>query len=156
MRSDIQGRNQRKCRKKKPPSKYMLVSLNQVVDLTHLPSGYGTSHVPIQGLCDHCNQEMQESDGVVLICGHGYHHQCYNSLSMGCDFCEQYYKKGIFENVDSFVKRLCDDQGQLTVEDGWDNTEVDSTEDDDLPETVAEGEQAPSAFLEAIHAVESW
>ena len=42
---------------------------------------------------------------IVLICGHGYHLTCYDVLGKVCSYCENYYKKGIDENVKKIKQR---------------------------------------------------
>ena len=49
---------------------------------------------------------FRNDEGIVLICGHGYHINCYDMLEKRCKYCEDYYMKGISKNVDSFVERL--------------------------------------------------
>ena len=92
--------------KKSPP--YYLASLNCIVDIKCLSTGYHTSCIPSLNICDHCKEAFSDNvdDVIVLICGHGYHLTCYNTLERVCRYCENYYKKGIDENVKKFVKNL--------------------------------------------------
>jgi hypothetical protein len=66
---------------------------------------------------------------------------------MGCDFCEQYYKKGIFSNVDSFVRRLCDREVQVTPEDGCDDVEVYGVEEDEVSEDEDVGGESQLSWV---------
>jgi len=49
-----------------------------------LPSGYHTEHPPEKNKCDHCDDEfdpnLPEFDGEILICGHSYHYECFETL----------------------------------------------------------------------------
>jgi hypothetical protein len=56
------------------------------VDLRCLPTAYSTSHAPQPGLCDCCGLQLNNNDGFVLVCGHGYHLACYNKRCIGEDF----------------------------------------------------------------------
>ena len=97
---------------------YNLITLNKTVDLKLLPTGYHTSFPPSPNSCDHCKNALEDSNNVyILICGHGYHTECYDILENRCKYCEDYYKKEIFENVDSFLKRLNKGEDILTTED---------------------------------------
>ncbi|RHZ72469.1 hypothetical protein Glove_242g203 [Diversispora epigaea] len=82
---------------------YVITTLGEKVNLRRLPTGYSTSFLPQNGLCDCCKLPINETNGTTFICRHGYHLNCYNGK---CKYCEEFYKKGIFENVDSFLKRI--------------------------------------------------
>jgi len=88
-----------------PP--YYLASLNCIVDIKCLPTGYHTSYTPSINICDHCKEAFPNDtdDVIVLICGHGYHLTCYDVLGKVCSYCENYYKKGIDENVKKIKQR---------------------------------------------------
>jgi len=52
-----------------------------------------------------------------------------------CKYCEEYYKKGIFKNVDSFLERLNEGEDILTSEDVEEGScEEDREEDVSIPE----------------------
>jgi hypothetical protein len=52
-----------------------------------------------------------------------------------CKYCKEYYKKGIFKNVDSFLERLNEGEDILTSEDVEEEScEEDREEDVAIPE----------------------
>jgi hypothetical protein len=129
-------KNKNRIRKNNKFNTYKLEALNTTVDLRSLPTGYHTSSPPMPSSCDKCKQDLGCLNVSVLICGHGYHHECYQSLENRCKHCEEYYKKGVFENVNSFLKRLNQGGDILTSEDIEEESyEEESQEDIVMPET---------------------
>ncbi|CAJ0841430.1 5569_t:CDS:2, partial [Entrophospora sp. SA101] len=76
--------------KKVKNNTYKLPTLNAHIDLRSLPTGYHTSFPPNPELCDHCKKPFEDDDGIILICGHGYHANCYNKLHNRCGYCEEF------------------------------------------------------------------
>src|SRR6185437_8791386 len=103
----------KKITQKRKPEIYYFATLKEKVDTRHLPMAYSTSRPPSPELCDSCKLPLKHND-VVLICGHSYHTYCYSER---CVYCEEFYKKGIFENVNSFLKRIEKRADTLTSED---------------------------------------
>jgi len=129
-------KNKNRIRKNKKFNTYKLEALNTTVDLRSLPTGYHTSSPPMPSSCDKCKQDLGCLNVSVLICGHGYHHECYQSLENRCKHCEEYYKKGVFQNVNSFLERLNQGGDILTSEDIEEESyEEESQEDIVMPET---------------------
>jgi len=121
-----------KSKLENPPKKtYMLVTLDKIVDSRFLPAGYNTMYPPSINLCDHCRGLLETSNNneVVLICGHGYHASCYNELEKRCKYCEEYYIKGINDNVTKFIKRL-EEGPEILTNDDFDEVEVEEEEED--------------------------
>ncbi|RIB01282.1 hypothetical protein C2G38_2231332, partial [Gigaspora rosea] len=114
-------------KKKKLPTTYYLATLEKDVDLRHLPTAYSTAHPPRPELCDSCRCSLVDENGMVFVCGHGYHNNCYNGK---CKHCEKFYKKGIFKNVQKFLTRI--EKGADTL------TEEDLDDDNDDEENVEE------------------
>src|SRR5688572_19607388 len=59
--------------------------------------------------CDCCNRRFEindEHEGIMLICGHAYHHRCFGEKKNRCNYCLEFYKKGIVSNVKSYINRL--------------------------------------------------
>jgi len=111
---------------------YKLATLDKIVDTRLLPAGYSTLYPPSINLCDHCKDLLGVSpnSNEVLICGHGYHVNCYNELEKRCKYCEEYYIKGINDNVTKFIKRL--EKGpEILTDDDFDEVEEEEEEDDD-------------------------
>src|SRR6185369_754858 len=121
---------------KKKLTKYHLCTLNKMVDIKLLPSGYHTTHIPEMDKCDHCNDKfdpnLPEYDGEVLICGHSYHYECFEMLENSCGHCAEFYKKGIVDKVKSFVKRL--EKGEDTLTKNESENEQESIENIDINE----------------------
>ncbi|RHZ88621.1 hypothetical protein Glove_21g172 [Diversispora epigaea] len=122
-----------KRNKKQHPNIYTLATLEEEVDLRRLPTGYSTSYPPQQGLCDRCKLPFANEDGVTFICGHSYHTGCYDKK---CIYCEEFYKRGIFENVNSFLKRIEKGADTLTQEDLGDDDGNDIEEGEEQSEEI--------------------
>lgn len=138
-------------KKQKRLKAYQLTTLAEEVDLRHLPTAYSTSHPPQPGLCDKCGLQLS-NQGAVLACGHGYHPMCYGRR---CVYCEAFYKNGIFENVDSFLKRLQKGADILTQDDVDDNTNI-VEEVEDSEEVDVEQTDVSFALAAAIDNVNYW
>ena len=84
---------------KKKLTKYILCTLDKTVDIELLPSGYHTEHPPEKNKCDHCDDKfdpnLPEFDGEILICGHSYHYECFETLERSCIHCRKFYEDGI-------------------------------------------------------------
>jgi hypothetical protein len=140
---------------KKKIEKYFLATLNEKVNLKLLPTGYHTAHPPKQNHCDKCNNTFLPIDQeiIVLICGHSYHESCYSNLHFNCSHCTEYYKKGIFNNVDSFNSTLMEDKN-ITIED---DNELDETNDNEMDEeSEITQENVAAEYLAAINAISEW
>ena len=128
------------------------------MDLRCLPTAYSTAYPPQPGLCDSCKLPFIENDGIVLICGHAYHSVCYNRR---CTHCEEFYKKGIYENVNSFLKRVEKGANTFTLEDLDDDNDNSGDEDDDdiegeKGENSEEMLEILSRFTTEINKIDSW
>ena len=128
--------------KKSRNNSYKLPTLNANVDLRSLPAGYHTSFPPNPESCDRCIKPFENDEGIILICGHGYHETCYNELYKRCKHCEDFYKKGVFNNVDSFIKRLEKGEDILT--------------DDDLEEINTPNTNSNLNLENALELVKEW
>ncbi|RIB26708.1 hypothetical protein C2G38_2162653 [Gigaspora rosea] len=87
-------------------------------EFTAPPTAYSTTHPPRPGLCDSCGRSLVDNNGIVFVCGHGYHNDCYGGK---CKHCVEFYKKGIFKNVQKFLTRIKKGADTLTKEDLDDN-----------------------------------
>jgi hypothetical protein len=125
--------------------------LGEEVDLRYLPTAYNTSHLPKLGLCDTCGFPLNNDNSAILTCSHGYHVLCYSG---GCNYCENFYKNGIFENVNSFLKRLEKGAEILTQED-FDNVEIE-IEEEETEEIESKKTDISSLLIDAINKIESW
>ncbi|RIB30813.1 hypothetical protein C2G38_2151566 [Gigaspora rosea] len=142
-----------KASKKKSPEIYQLATLNEEVDLRYLPTAYSTSHPLHHELCDCCGLPLSNDNSMVYICSHGYHVACYNKK---CKYCKEYYKRGIFENVNSFLKRIEKGENKLTKED-LDDDENDIEEGvDEVSEEVEEALDTSSKLAAEIYNIEHW
>jgi len=139
------GKSGPKLKKKRQKLKvYHLATLGEDVDLRRLPTAYSSSYLPQPNMCDRCKHPFSEEDGMVLICGHGYHLTCYNRK---CNYCEEFYKKGIFKNVNKFLERL-EGEDKLTPEDFDDDENTEKEEEEETSEEI-EGISDISSILEA-------
>ena len=88
---------------------------------------------------------------MVFVCSHGYHNNYYNGK---CKHCEEFYKKGIFKNVQKFLTRI--EKGADTL------TEEDLDDDDDDEENVEEESEEveevdiSSKLIEEMNQIEYW
>ena len=130
------------------------------MDLRCLPTAYSTAYPPQPGLCDSCKLPLIEDNGTVFICGHAYHLVCYNGR---CIHCEEFYKKGIYKNVDSFLKRIEKGADNFTLEDLDDdgNNNNDYSGDDDMEgekdnEISEETLEILSRFTIEINKIDFW
>jgi len=134
---------------------YKLVTLDEIVDLRCLPTAYSTCTPPATDACDYCHQKLD--DGEVLVCGHGYHLECYQIMEYSCHHCEEYYKRGVYSNVNSFLNRLEKGPAVLTSEEQAD-IEENLAEDNETAEEVNLNkiQSTHVAFLNAINQVGTW
>lgn len=112
-------------------------ALDKTVDRRKLPTGYHTSSPPTPSSCDKCERDLGSLNVNVLICGHVYHHEYYQSWENRCKRCEEYYKKGILTNVKSFLERLNKGGDILTSEDIDEESHEEEGQEEDIimPET---------------------
>ncbi|CAG8793703.1 10893_t:CDS:1 [Racocetra persica] len=91
--------------KTKDNIKFSMATLDEIVNLNCLPTGYHTAHLPLLDSCDHCRIPIRYLTGKTYICGHSYHDKYYN-IHNGCKHCLEYYKKGITKQAKAFKKGL--------------------------------------------------
>lgn len=121
-----------------------------------MPTGYHTGHPPKPNVCDICDVNL-DSNSKVLICGHGYHQICYNNLRNRCNHCEQYYKRGVFDNVKSFLDRLQNGSNELTEEEQEDDDNVEEEQEEGAEEVDnSDFTTISSKLTNALLSVEQW
>ncbi len=142
-----------KLHKSKKKTQCQLATLGETVDLKYLPTGYSTNVSPLSDSCDHCHKKLD--DGEVLICGHGYHFECYQMMEYGCRHCEEYYKREIYSNVNSFLDRLEKGPNILTS-DKQDETPVE--EENEAVEEIEtnRSQEVHTEFINALNHVNTW
>ncbi|CAB4393527.1 unnamed protein product [Rhizophagus irregularis] len=143
--------NKTMAEKKKKLKGYKLATLGKEVDLRHLPTAYSTSHLPQLGLCDQCGLQLN-NNGEALACGHGYHPSCYGRR---CIYYENFYKNGIFENVNSFLKRIEKGKNTLTQDD-LDDENNEEEEEESSEEPVNEQADVSATLEAAINNINYW
>ncbi|CAG8739906.1 4692_t:CDS:2, partial [Gigaspora rosea] len=123
-----------------------------IVDIKCLPTGFSTNFPPLADNCDHCHNILNK--GEVLTCSHGYHYECYTPLHYGCRHCEEYYKRGIYDNVKKFVKRLEKGPNILTEEELREKEEPTQINDDsdDKMEQESFAAEVHNNFVNALEA----
>ena len=90
-------------------------------------------------------------NSVVLVCGHSYHLICYGRR---CIYCENFYKNGIFENVNAFLKRI--EKGMDTlIQDDLDD-ETNEEEEEETKETESEQTDISASLAMAINDINYW
>ena len=107
---------------------YDLPTLGKL-DTTSMPTGYSTP--PLSDGCDYCHVKLIVNEGIILICGHGYHIGCYNRMDNKCEPCLNYYKDGISKNVKSFLKCLNTETNEPIDELREPNDTVDEADSDE-------------------------
>ena len=136
--------------------------MNEVLDIKCLPTGYNTSHLSTPNTYDKCNHPLisydEWYDGEVLICGHRYHLDCFAQLNYRCKWCETYYKKGISDNIKSFIWWLEKGTNVLTNDDQDDeNTEEDIDTNDDVENVnIRDGKQVSIALNNSLNNINNW
>jgi hypothetical protein len=95
---------------------------------------------------------LNNDDVVPLACGHGYHSTCY---SRRCIYCENFYKNGVFENVNSFLKRIEKGKDILTQDD-LDDENNEEEEEESSGELVNEQSDISAALAAAIDNINHW
>ena len=101
------------------------------------------------------------SGGIVLICGHGYHLNCYSKMGGKCKYCLEYYKDGIWHNADAFVKRLNTNVDRLTTDDlNEDEQRYDASEEEDGEFSndlnIGERDSLTSNLQEKLGEINAW
>ncbi|CAG8547740.1 15538_t:CDS:2 [Funneliformis caledonium] len=121
------------CGKSKIEKKnqYKLATLEEIVDSKCLPAGYSTSVSPLPNACDHCKKKLD--DGEVLVCGHGYHFECYQKLEYSPNILTTEEKEG--ENVED-----------ITNEDDEKTEEIE----------INKSQQVYVAFINALNQIDTW
>lgn len=141
-------------------NKIYFAALNQNVKLKNLPTAFHTSFRPLIDGCDHCKQKFASNydpTGLVLICGHGYHLNCYNTIGRNCKYCLEFYENGITTNVKSYVNRLekeVENNNKILNEEIDDNNEDenDTSEIDAItPENIEIIEELENALNQIIN-----
>ena len=95
--------------------------LDEVIKIGTLPTGYHTKSPPNPNIfCDanNCNINIEIDQlqlyGKVLICGHGYHNECFQKMGFKCHHCLDYLIDGIDLLSSSYNNRL---ESQITKTD---------------------------------------
>jgi hypothetical protein len=100
---------------------YKFLVLDEVMKIGTLPTGYHTKNPPNSNIfCDaeDCNINIEIDQlhlyGKVLICGHGYHNECFQKMGFKCHHCLDYFMGGIDLLSSSYNDRL---ESQITKTD---------------------------------------
>jgi hypothetical protein len=116
-------------------------------------TGFKIDHVPADNRKSLSNllTPLINENSVTFICGHGYHTSCYNGK---CVYCEEFYKRGIFENVNAFLKRVEKGTDIFTHED-LDNEENDIEKEENQSEEIGMQDISNKLQIE-ISQIENW
>ena len=76
----------------------------------------------------------------MLICDHAFHYKCFAERNNRCNYCLEFYKKGVVSNVKSYIKRLEKDDNinNSLLDDEINNENEDENEDEDEEYEVIE------------------
>jgi hypothetical protein len=125
--------------------RFYLPSFDIEVDVKVLPLGWNTQKIPADNkFCDADNcllpNNMDLSNGIVLICGHSFHQECLNILyNNKCNHCFIYLSTEIERNIKSLDKRLSaplKENETLLFED--ENNNVEENDDNENIENILE------------------
>lgn len=151
----------RRIKKHSKPTVYDLPTLGRV-DSTGMPAGYSTPFPPSSDSCDYCRNSLDIGNGgIVLICGHGYHSNCYSKMGGKCKYCLEYYKDGIWYNADAFVKRLNANVDRLTTDDLNEDEQRDDASEEDVEEfsndlNIGENDRLVSNLQAKLSEINAW
>ena len=96
--------------------------------------------------------------GLVLICGHGYHLNCYNTIGKNCNYCLKFYENGITTNVKSYVNRLekeVENNNEMLNEEIDDDNE-DENDTNEIDTTTLENIEIIVELENALNQVINW
>ncbi|CAG8635371.1 10372_t:CDS:1, partial [Scutellospora calospora] len=114
---------------------------------------YSIAYPPHLELCDHCGLLLTNNNATVFVCDHGYYLVCYSRRYIHCEI---FYKKGIFKNIEKFVKRIKEGANILTKEDIDEEEEEDAESIEETIENVREIQDISSKLEEANNQIENW
>ncbi|GES79025.1 hypothetical protein GLOIN_2v1787998 [Rhizophagus clarus] len=90
---------------------FVLLTFKINVDVKTLPLAWSTKSKPFdEKFCDAENCLLSDnvnlSNNIILICGHGFHRECLTSYNGNCVHCFSYLSLKIKKNIDSLTERL--------------------------------------------------
>ncbi|CAG8567852.1 20596_t:CDS:2, partial [Racocetra persica] len=137
---------------------YLLAS--GCIDIRSLLTGYHSLFLSTLNQCDLCKQiflESNESNSIILICRHGYHLDCYKKIDNRCEYCIQYYKKRVFDNVKSFIETLENNKKEIIEDDNENNETNENNKNDENDEYfLSEQDSINIKYQNAILNVQNW
>ncbi|RHZ86530.1 hypothetical protein Glove_50g9 [Diversispora epigaea] len=147
------GKAERKmegARIKKPY--YYFPPLSKRFSFGAIPLGYHSSHLPNQNqFCDYENCDfIFNTNGIVLICRHAYHEECFDRIGLKCQYCFEYLSASIDELSHSFNERL---KMNIDIENEFDQMHILSSEDDnslDQAEIIKENNDIDKELADKI------
>ena len=87
---------------------FILPSFEINVDVKVLSLAWNTEHKPADD--KFCDAETcllpDSSNGIVLICGHGFHKECLTLYNGKCNYCFNYLSFGVQKNINTLTTRL--------------------------------------------------
>ena len=90
---------------------FLLPSFEINVDVKVLSLAWNTEHKPANDkFCDAetclLPNNIDSSNGIVLICGHGFHKECLTLYNGKCNYCFKYLSFGVQKNISTLTTRL--------------------------------------------------
>lgn len=110
---------------------YRLPTFNVNIDVKFLPLAWSTGYSPkTHKYCDLEDCIETSKVGVILICGHAYHYECFLSkLTSQCKYCVDYLVSGIEKNCKVFQKSI-DSFGGIVLEENENEWDIVESNDD--------------------------
>ena len=127
---------------------FMLPSFKINVDIKVLSLAWNTEYKPADNkFCDaekcSLSNNINSSDSIVLICGHGFHKECLALHNGKCSHCFNYISFGVQKNVNTLTARLTtalkDNEIPLVEEEM--NDSLDENNDEDMQNILERLEQ---------------
>ena len=131
---------------------YYFSPLSKRFSFGAIPLGYHSSHLPNQNqFCDYENCDfIFNTNGIVLICGHAYHEECFDRIELKCQYCFEYLSASIDELSYLFNEWL---KMNIDIENEFDQMHILSFEDNnslDQAEIIKENNDIDKKLADKI------
>ena len=120
---------------------------------------YHTQKPPSSNKRNYCYSNFEnnyDQSALMLICGHGFHKNCYEMKNNQCIYCLEFYKVGIISNVSSYIKRLEKESLTDSLNDDDEFKKPDVTGDEEVEENITEEQKIVLDFKNAFDLIKNW